>query len=123
MGTNKARTKQDNYTKATSQQRSERQLQDTGVLPGPKEKYHCCSSATGKKEREKAHTITEDLKSIPREPKLPTGPGLKCGIQLQRHLLLGSICIELHAQNPILITGNLVAVARGVLLSFLKTGT
>lgn len=30
---------------------SERQLQDTGVLPGPKLKYHRCSSVTGKKEK------------------------------------------------------------------------
>lgn len=29
---------------------SERQLQDTGVLPGPKLKYHHCSSATEEEE-------------------------------------------------------------------------
>lgn len=54
MGTNKPRTKQDNYTKATSQLMSERQLQDIGVLPGPKLKYHRCSSAIGEKEKRKS---------------------------------------------------------------------
>lgn len=49
MGTNKLRTKQDNYTKATSQLTSERQLQDIGVLPGPKLK-----SAIGEKEKRKS---------------------------------------------------------------------
>lgn len=37
--------------------------------------------------REKAQTNMENLKPIPGEPKLPTGQGLKWGIQ--RHLLLG----------------------------------
>lgn len=31
----------------------------------------------------------ENLKPVPGEPQLPRGPGLKQGIQLQRHLLLG----------------------------------
>lgn len=46
-------------------------------------------SDRGKRKREKAQTSMENLKPIPGVPRLPTGPGLKWGIQLQRHLLLG----------------------------------
>lgn len=89
MGTNKLRTKQDNYTKATSQLTTERQLQDISVLPGPKLKYHHCSTVTGEKEKRKAQINMQNLKPIPGEPQVPRGPGLNPRIQLQRHLLLG----------------------------------
>lgn len=89
MGTNKPRTKQDNYTKATSQQMSERQSQDTGVLPGPKLKYHRCSSAIGKKEKRKSTNKHGEFKTHSWRAQTAHRARLKMCIQLQRHLLLG----------------------------------
>lgn len=45
---------------------SERQLQDTGVLPGPKLKYHHCSSATEEEENKNKN------KKIKNKSKNPT---------------------------------------------------
>lgn len=116
---------------------SERQLQDTGVLPGPKLKYHCCSSATEEEENKnnknkkypKQQRIQVQriqkllLGGAPTAQKVrnrigvsPTGKG----IHFRQAFALSSVSRILFR-----IVGNLVGAASGaqIQLSFLTVGT